>query len=206
MRSWIGWIHITMKSWRRSRPCSRREAKRWPGSRNPVKRLIDLEGKKSRSRSTGTGKSTGKCDDLSDTQTKPLITEVRYVHVSQIVYQQIEQFHQSIQCPVNAPRGASRATKRTSFDALAVVRTYVFSSLRRFADFRFRFRSIHIPLLVAQTTSRSTATKQAKMFSVATATLRRTVTKSPNAYTFVCRSMSSLPETMKVSQIRPRSV
>ena len=115
-----------MKSWRRSRPCSRREAKRWPGSRNPVKRLIDLEGKKSRSRSTGTGKSTGKCDDLSDTQTKPLITEVRYVHVSQIVYQQIEQFHQSIQCPVNA--AGRQPSHQAHFFALAVVRTYVFSS------------------------------------------------------------------------------
>ena len=40
--------------------------------------------------------------------------------------------------------------------------------------------------------------RQAKMFSVATATLRRTATQSPNAYSFVCRSMSSLPETMKV--------
>ena len=39
------------------------------------------------------------------------------------------------------------------------------------------------------------------MFSVATATLRRTATKSPNAYSFVCRSMSSLPETMKVRQL-----
>ena len=72
-------------------------------------------------------------------------------------------------------------------------------------DFDF-VPSIHIRIVVRPKQRRSTATKQAKMFSVATATLRRTVTKSPNAYTFVCRSVSSLPETMKVSQIRPRSV